>query len=233
MDNVNVNNNDKAFDPDRVPTSPEVVPFYRRHYDLSDRQRLYLNEYLSCFSAQKAARKARVPYATARKWMGQPRMNHAIDIYLEKRRLENEDLVKRTLEQLQSVMCSDIREYAEWNGKKVNLFDSKKLKDTKCIKVIEKTARGVRVVLHDKVEAIRLMMMGLGMIKNQHNKHETEEDKNEDIGNNGITLIEALRLAHEQRRNMLKLTDGHISVATKTSMRIEKDIENGDAPPEN
>jgi len=168
-------------------------------FGLTDRKLSFVVEYIIDFNAARAARVLNIEINTVKKWMREdPNIHKAVSAYLEKRRLENEELVKKTLEELLSVMTSDIRDFVKWtDGNKINLLASKELKNSKAVKGIEKTKTGVKLILHDKVKAIDLMMQGLGMMKRP-----IDPDKKTDREDGQLqeSLFEALHRAHEERR---------------------------------
>lgn len=189
--------------------------------ELTDRQLSFVIEYIVDFNAARSARVLNIDINTVKKWLREdPKVHNAISAYLEKRRAENEELVKKTLEELLAVMTSDIRDFVKWTGgNKISLLASKDLKNSKAIKGIEKTKTGVKLILHDKVKAIDLMMQGLGMMKRPIDP-EKKTDREE--GQLQESLFETLQRAHEERR-ILPQTQGMIEIdAGKEEERKDK-----------
>jgi hypothetical protein len=203
--------------PNELPPEKPYVEqgTFRREneFGIYDKQKQFLQEYLVDFNPRRACRITGTSYSTARKWMGMENFQKAIDAHLERRRQENEALVKTTLEELKSVMCSDIRDFVKWTkGNRITLTASKDLKSSKAIKGIEKTKAGVKLILHDKVEGIRLMMQGLGMVRRARSAIDVDPGEGNPEEGAGTSLLEALHRAHEERKALPLLTDGMIEV---------------------
>jgi len=197
----------------------------KRPWGLTDRQSSFLNEYLVDFNCNRAARLLGIPIETAKMWMKRTDINNAIDAQLEKRRKENEDLVRMTLEELKTVMCSDIRDFVKWNSRNVVLLvSSKDLKNSKAIKGIEKTKHGVRLTLHDKVRAIEHMMQGLGMMRKP--KEELLPQPGDKGSELEMSLLEALTRAHEDRKALPATTGGTVEIQSETE-NVKKEEEDG------
>lgn len=176
-------------------------------FGLSDRQTAYLHEYLVDFSPSRAGRALGLTKGKWQSWLKLPQFVEAIDAYLEKRRRENEDLVRKTLSELMAVMTSDIRDFVTWHANnKIHIIPSKFLKNSKAIKGIHKTKTGIRLVLHDKVRGIELMMQGLGMMKKA--KDEKLMQPGEKDNALETSLLEALTRAHEERKVLPQITGG-------------------------
>lgn len=181
-------------------------------YGLSDRQMAFLNEYLVDFNAARASRLLGFDLHSCAEWVKYDKsFQKALDAYLEKIRRENIDLKLITLEELKAVMCSDIVDYATWENGVLMVKDSKSIKNTKAIKSIEQGKYGVKIVLHDKVRGIELMMTGLGMVKRPVEDKPIDPPAPEDEGK-GVNLLEALNRAHAERKSLPGMSGGMIAI---------------------
>ena len=182
-------------------------------FKLSDSQMAFLGEYLVDFNARRAARVAGVNEHQAWNWVKESKaFQSAIDAYLEKRRRENEDLVRDTLVELKAVMCSDIREFVTFDTDTVTLKRSEDLKCSKAIKSVKQTKDGVQITLHDKVRGIELMMTGLGMMKKPGSEASLEAPGSDAKDESGVDLLEALNRAHEERKALPGLVGGMVRI---------------------
>lgn len=196
-------------------------------FGLSDRQTAYLHEYLVDFSPSRAGRALGLTKGKWQSWLKLPQFVEAIDAYLEKRRRENEDLVRKTLSELMAVMTSDIRDFVTWHANnKIKIIPSKFLKNSKAIKGIHKTRTGIKLTLHDKVRGIELMMQGLGMMKKaKEEKIMQPGEKDESLE---TSLLEALTKAHEERKALPQMTGGSIEIPSRAQDPEETEAEDKD-----
>ena len=184
----------------------------RTHPYISNHQQVFVDEYCVDFNAARAGRKLDVHYKTVKIWMNDINVQRYIDIVLEKRRLENEVLVKATLEELTGIMVSDIKDIVGWSDGVLTLRNIEDIKNTKVIKSIENTRNGIKVTLHDKVRAIELMMQGLGMIRKAKAIEDDDKKAPQDTESTAESLLAALTRANEERLSLPKLTGGLVEI---------------------
>jgi len=166
---------------------------------LSDRQRLFLEEYLKDMNVVEAARRASVSNTHAYKWVRLAEFREVVESRLEIIRKEYEVVTQETVGQLRQIINADLGEYQEWNETVVRVFDSKTLEKTSVVKEVYNTEWGPRLVLYDKMQAIKQMTEILGLVdKMPKQKKELEQSASDE------SLFEALTRAHEERAAKLQ-----------------------------
>lgn len=180
-------------------------------FKINDKQMAFLNEYLVDYNVRRAARVLGMNERECWSWKESKNFQMTLDAYFEQLRRERKVLVDATLEELKTVMTSDIKDFVEWGENGIKIKNSADIKNSKAIKSIKETQNGLQITLHDKVKGIELMMAGLGMLKRPSEDKPMDAEVPQDE-NAGGKLLEALEKAHAERRNAPKITDGLVRV---------------------
>lgn len=179
--------------------------------DLSDVQRTFIREYLVNLSLTRTARMLNIPIERVKVWVKQKQFQVALYSVVVRRHQQTEELTEFTIDNLKGLVQSDISNFVEWenvtvtvNGvtttsTRISLVPLEELKkkgiDTRAIKFIKQTRFGTEIGLHDKPQAIQLMMQGLGLLKKPMLQQDPEIDEVTEKG-----LLEALQEAQEKRQ---------------------------------
>ena len=162
--------------------------------DLTNKQRLFVAEYLVDFNATQAAIRAGYSEKTAGR-IGQenlqkPVISAAIDEALEERLKALGVTSHRVLEELARLGFSDMRDYTEWGPRGVMLKDASELSEDAARAISEVsqtiTAGGgsIKFKLHDKKGALELL--------GKHLKLFTEKYEHTGAGGGPIEVIEVV-----------------------------------------
>ena len=136
---------------------------------LTDKQRIFVKEYLVSFNATQAAIKAGYSKKSAKSVgyenLTKPHIQEEIKKQHEERRkrlgIQADDIVNR----LWAIANGNIAEYADWKGRRISLKPSDMLNKTQkyIINEISDTQWGVKIKLADKIKALELLGRHLGL----------------------------------------------------------------------
>lgn len=136
---------------------------------LTIKNRRFIREYLVDFNGAEAARRAGYAptYAGIVAWqlLGRPAVKKQL-LKVKNRLLEESEVsAKNVIKELARIAFSDVGDLVEWDTENISLIPKELLAEQhrRCIKSIASTQKGTKIVLHDKVKAIEVLMKYLGI----------------------------------------------------------------------
>lgn len=127
---------------------------------LTPKQRLFIDEYLKCWNATKAAINAGYSQKSARSIgaenLTKPYIQEEIKARLDKSAM-SADQVLAELAEIAQADLSYVFDIDEFGGMQINLAKAQKMGKLGMIKSIVPTANGTRIELHDKMRALELL----------------------------------------------------------------------------
>ena len=141
---------------------------------LTARQQLFVAEYLVDLDGAAAMRrigcKAKKPEEQASRFMAMPHVLAAIQAKMVKRIERTDVTADRVVLELARIAFVDPRRVMNWKGGSVRLVDSAQLSDDDAAAIAEvgEQQYGVKLKLHDKVAALRLLSQHLGILVEKH-----------------------------------------------------------------
>lgn len=139
--------------------------------ELTDKQKLFVQEYLVDLNATQAAIRAgysdKTAYSIGNENLSKPEIAEAIAKAQEERAARTEITADRVLAELAKVGFSDPRAVMSWTSAGVSLRPSADLSDAEAsiISEVSETKDGFRVKLHSKLDALGKIGQHLGMFK--------------------------------------------------------------------
>lgn len=137
---------------------------------LTAREAAFVEQYIIHLNGAEAARQAgyggsnheRLAYQI----LARPRVKAAVQEAVEARSKRNEITADRVLQELANIAFGDPRQVLDWGPGRVDFrkpADDLSPADAALVASVGMTQAGVRVKLHDKLAALRLLMAHLGM----------------------------------------------------------------------
>ena len=136
---------------------------------LTDKQKLFIKEYLIDLNATQAAVRAGYSKKNADKigpeLLGKTRIKEAIKKAMDKRSDRLDITADNVLRELALIGFSRMKKYSQWGSDGVKLKDSESLTEDEeaCIAEVSETATGLKFKLHDKKGALELLGKHLGI----------------------------------------------------------------------
>lgn len=170
---------------------------------LTDKQRLFVAEYITDFNASAAARRAGYAGKTANRIasenLSKPVIQNAIQEAVETR-LEALDITaERVLAELARIGFSDMRDYTEWGARGVRLKNASELSEdaARAVAEVSQTVTqgggSLKFKLHDKKGALELL--------GKHLKLFTEKHEHAGSGGGPIQMIEVVGVGDESEND--------------------------------
>ncbi len=142
---------------------------------LTQKQKLFAQEYLVDLNATRAAQRAGYSKNTARTkaslLLANSGVQKLIQAAIQKREQRIEISQDQILIELARIGFGDPREVLSWAGNSLTLKDSNELSDGAAASIAEvvETSQGLKIKRHDKVKAIELLMRHKGMLSDKFN----------------------------------------------------------------
>lgn len=142
-------------------------------YGLTDSDWRFVNEYVIDFSPSKAAKRAGMTEATAKRaylLTRRPEIRKAINDLLEERSALWECTHARVIQEAMSIAFSNIKDFVKWDNQGVRLVPSDKLSRAIAAGILEvkqidtKDGRQIKIKRETKTKAIELLMRNLGIL---------------------------------------------------------------------
>jgi phage terminase small subunit len=139
---------------------------------LTDRQRRFIDEYLVDLNAVQAALRAGYsPSSTGRGYasclLRQPEIAEAIERALAERAARTHVTQDRVIKELASIAFAKLSDFMSWSDGQIVLKPSSSLTDEQAAAVARVGKRSIK--LHDKIAALKLLGMHLGMYSENRN----------------------------------------------------------------
>ena len=140
---------------------------------LTDRERLFVAEYLVDLNATQAATRAGFsghrPDVYAVRLMKKPAVLIAIKRGMERREQRTNITADRVLREYEKIAFANAGDFMDWDETRVTLVPRSELTDDDCaaISEIAETKAGRRVKLHDKLGALDSIARHLGMFNDK------------------------------------------------------------------
>jgi phage terminase small subunit len=140
----------------RKPAKPAKKPVKRAPKRTeTDRQRIFVDEYLACWNASEAARRAGYSRRSAGQIGHENLKKHEIQAAIEARLAEKHLSADEVLAMLSDIAHADIREFVRTarNGEPLR-FDLRPGRPLHLVKKISITVQGTSIELHDRMTAL-------------------------------------------------------------------------------
>ena len=176
---------------------------------LTQKQKLFAQEYLVDLNATRAAQRAGYSKATAgtkgSRLLANSGVQKLIQAAIQKREQRIEISQDQILVELARIGFGDPREVLSWAGNSLTLKDSNELSDGAAASIAEvvETKQGLKVKRHDKVKAIELLMRHKGMLTDKLNLNSPEAMGIELCQEKALAAKAQLLRLREQRRALL------------------------------
>lgn len=131
---------------------------------LTDRQKKFVGEYVKdkALNATKAAKSAgyRSGSVDGARLLANPKVRAEIDRQLAKQHDNSNLTAEKVIRELGLLAFSNLAEYVHWDGGVVYLKNSDELpRDVAaCVESVSQTQAGIRIKLHNKVQALGLLL---------------------------------------------------------------------------
>lgn len=136
---------------------------------LTEKQALFVAEYLVDLNATEAAKRAgysdKTAYSIGFENLRKPEIQEAIRIAMDERSKRTEITQDRVLQELAAIGFSRTTDFAQICGGAVRLTETDKLTDEqkRAVAGIKEGKYGIELKLHDKIHALQLIGQHLGM----------------------------------------------------------------------
>lgn len=135
---------------------------------LTQQQKVFCYEYIKDFQVYKAYRRAgyksknRAPATRVRSL---PQVDAMIELLMQEKLAEIDVEASQVLRELKYIGFSDLSDYCVWKNRGIVLKRSDQLtyEQTKAIQSIQETKTGIKITLHSKLNALRMMGEYLNM----------------------------------------------------------------------
>ena len=173
----------------RKPKDPEEyynMPKEQLILFLTQQQKIFCYEYIKDFKVYQAYRRAgytsksRSPATLLR---SKPQVDALIELLVEEKRQSIEVEADQILKELGYIGFSDMADFCTWKNSRVVLKRSDQLtyEQTRCVSAIQETKYGVKITLHSKLNALRMMGEYLDMFSGDASDNKTPREKAKEI----------------------------------------------------
>lgn len=153
---------------------------------LTHQQKIFCYEYLKDFRIYQAYKRAgykgkgRQPASTVR---AKPQVDAFIDLLIEEKKQSIEVDVEQVLKELTKIGFADMGNYAAWKQRGIILRRSNQLtpEETCCIHSLTETKNGVKLTLHPKLPALRMIGEYLKMFGGVEQDDRSTKEKAQDV----------------------------------------------------
>lgn len=167
-----------------VATKKQGAVFTKSEESLTDKQRLFVREYLVDLNATQAAIRAGYSADTAEqqasRLLSNVKVQEAIQKAMYKREQRIEITADRVLEELAKIGFANMQDYVEWGRKGVRLRESSELTPAQAAAISEvsetitESGGSLKFKLHSKIVALERIGKHLGMFDDKANKDKVD-----------------------------------------------------------
>jgi phage terminase small subunit len=149
---------------------------------LTEKQALFVAEYLVDLNATEAAKRAgysdKTAYSIGFENLRKPEIQEAIRVAMDERSKRTEITQDRVLQELAAIGFSRTTDFAQIRGGAVRLTETDELTDEqkRAVAGIKEGKYGIELKLHDKIHALQLIGQHLGMFGGKTNEPEPPPD---------------------------------------------------------